>query len=186
MILPCETPATGPAAALAARLQALVPILTTERLILRAPRIEDFSIYAEIVLSPRGTHLHIDTREDAWYDFSAMVANWLFRGHGVWTITPKSGAASYGFVLLGFEPGDEAPELGYMITDAAEGQGIALEAAEAARHHAMETLGLQDLVSYVEATNTRSIALAERLGATRDGTLDDHTICYRHTAGYLP
>lgn len=186
MTLPCETPATGPAAALADALQAQLPVLRTDRLILRAPRISDFPTYADIALGPRGTHLQIETRADAWYDFCAMVANWLLRGHGVWTIEAASDAAVLGFVLLGFEPGDEAPELGYMLTDAAEGQGIAFEAAQAARAYAFDTLGLPDLLSYVDAQNSRSIALTERLGAVRDGQFDyveAPTYRYRHGRG---
>ncbi|NRB34355.1 MAG: GNAT family N-acetyltransferase [Rhodobacteraceae bacterium] len=162
---------------------AVIPVLETDRVILRAPRLEDFATYAEITASPRGVFLDVPAREDAWYDFCAMVANWTLRGHGVWTITTRDGGTVQGFVLIGFEPGDEAPELDFMLTDGAEGSGIAFEAAQAARAHALGTSGLRDLVSYVDAGNARSIALAKRLGAPRDGDLRDGkaiTIRLRH------
>ncbi|MGV6849735.1 MAG: GNAT family N-acetyltransferase [Marinibacterium sp.] len=168
MTFACETPATGPGSVLAARIQSLIPRLETESLILRAPRVEDFPVYASIVLGPRGRHIPAETREDAWYGFTAMVANWIFRGHGVWAIDRRQDETLSGFVLLGFEPGDEVPELGFLMTKAAEGCGIAHEAAQAVLAHARETLHLPDLVSYVATGNTRSSRLAQRLGGRRD------------------
>ncbi|MEM6375152.1 MAG: hypothetical protein AAF686_02870 [Pseudomonadota bacterium] len=49
-----ETPSSGPSASLAAHIQSLVPVLETERLILRAPRMEDFNALANMLLGPRG------------------------------------------------------------------------------------------------------------------------------------
>ena len=49
-----------------------------------------------------------------------------------------------------------------------EGHGFATEAARAARAHAYGTLGWPTAVSYVDADNHRSAALALRLGCTED------------------
>ncbi len=49
-----------------------------------------------------------------------------------------------------------------------EGNGIATEAARACVAHAYDTLGWDTVVSYIDPDNARSIALAERLGATLD------------------
>lgn len=187
MIMSCETPSTGPAAAMAAALQASIPTLETARLYLRAPRIEDFPYYAEIACGTRGVHLLEEaSRENAWFDFSQMVANWVLRGHGIWAVVAKAEDRVAGFALLGFEPGDLEPELGYMFRDWAEGHGLAAEAATAARDHGFETLGLPTLVSTIDHENTRSAALAERLGAVRDATAEaahEHKIMvYRHDA----
>lgn len=67
----------------------------------------------------------------------------------------------------------------------AEGKGYATEAAGAALGCAFGTLGVATLVSYVDAANLRSIAVAERLGAVRDATAagpDPEDLVYRHTA----
>ena len=129
MTAPHETPATGPAAAFAATLQAQLPVIETARLRLRAPRIEDFPVYAEIAMGPRGQYVFDNpTRRDVWLDFTQMIATWLLRGHGLWTVEAKAGGAALGFVLLGFEDGDHEEELGYFLTEAAEGH-----AEEAAR-----------------------------------------------------
>lgn len=180
----CETPSTGAAAAMADRFAALVPVIETERLRLRAPRVADFPAYADISASPRGQWLSTDqSRDEAWYDFANMAAGWLLRGYGLWSVETRADRALVGFVVLGFEPGDAEPELGFLLTDAGQGKGYAHEAATAARVFAFDTLSLPTLVSYISPPNTRSAALAERLGARRDGTLSyqgDTSIVFRH------
>ncbi len=170
MSFACETPRRGAGAAFALALQGQLPTLATDRLILRSPRVTDFDAYAEIACSDRGRFFGgpMD-REAAWADFASMTGGWLLHGHGLWTIGGADGVL--GFVLLGFEPGDSEPELGFMLRAEAEGRGIAFEAADVARAHAFDTLGWDTLVSYIDAGNTRAIALAERLGAVPDGEI---------------
>lgn len=186
MMHPWERPSTGPAAALAARFGALVPAIATGPLTLRAPRIEDFDAWAEIERGPRGRFVGGPmTRSDAWRNFAQSVATWLLRGHGLWTVAAREGDAVLGFVLLGFEPGDREPELGFLFRAAAEGRGHAFAAARAARDHAFGALGWTALVSYIDPGNDRSVRLAERLGAVRDreaeAAFDEPVLVYRHT-----
>jgi RimJ/RimL family protein N-acetyltransferase len=78
------------------------------------------------------------------------------------------------------------PELGWTLWSAAhEGKGYAHEAAVAARAHAYSVLGWTTAVSYIDPDNARSIALAERLGATLDPDAAHHNpadLVYRHPA----
>lgn len=167
---PHEMPPSGPAAAFAARLQALLPRLDTPRLVLRAIAIEDFPIFLEIFTHPTrsiGLGGPFD-RSGAWDEFTECVSGWLLRGHGCWAIEEKRTGALLGFTLVHMEYGDREPELGWFLAEAAEGNGFAFEAAEAARAHALETLRLDSLVSYMDRDNARSARLAERLGALRD------------------
>jgi RimJ/RimL family protein N-acetyltransferase len=174
----------GVAAALAERFAAATPRIVTARLILRAPRIEDFGAYAEIVCGPRGVHVGgpMD-RETAFLDFAQMVAGWLLRGCGLWSVETRTDAALVGFVQLGWEYGDPEAELGFLLRAEAEGRGYAREAAEAARLHAFGTLGWTSVVSYVDPQNARSVRLAERLGARLDPELFDGSRVYRHLPG---
>lgn len=170
-------------AELAARVASAIPTLETERLVLRAPQLSDFDTYAQIVASPRARYLTVMSREDAWYDFAQMVAIWSLRGHGLWSVTTKTDGKLQGFVVLGFEPEDPEPELGFIFTEEGEGQGYAYESANAARSFAFEQLGWDTLASFVVKGNKRSQRLAERLGATveREITEDDGvTLVYRH------
>lgn len=170
MSFACETPGSGAAATFAHMLRGELPTLATDRLILRSPRVTDFDAYAEIACTDRGRFLGGPmSREAAWADFASMTGGWLLHGHGLWTIGAADGVP--GFVLLGFEPGDAEPELGFMLRAAAEGRGIAFEAAQAARAHAFDTLGWHSVVSYIDPENARAIALARRLGAVPDGEI---------------
>lgn len=186
MAMACEQLPAGPAAAMAEALAARIPVLETARLILRAPRMQDFAIYADIAASDRSAGIGGPmTRDEAWYDFTSMVAHWLLAGTGYWTVTRRPDGPALGFVGIAMEPGDAEPELGYMLSDQAEGHGYAAEAVSAARDFGFGTLGARTLVSYVLAGNTRSVALAERLGAFADGTLSykddlEPFVIYRH------
>ncbi|MEO0569474.1 MAG: GNAT family protein [Pseudomonadota bacterium] len=184
-----EERSTGPTAAIAVQMQALVPVLETERLILRAPKIEDFDTLADMLLGTRGKYYgNCQNREDAWGEFIQLTGTWFLRGHGAWTVTDKRNGNVLGFVHIGAEPGDHEHELGYVVSNFAEGQSIAFEASKAVRAHAFHVFELPSLVSYVHAPNTRSIALAERLGATRDAAAEadminegEPCIVFRHT-----
>ena len=102
-VFACEAPAKGAGAARAAAMAALVPQIETARLTLRAPRAEDFPLYAEILCSDRGRYMGGPfTRDEAWSDFTRIVAAWLLRGHGAWTVEVTEAGRIAGFVLLGF------------------------------------------------------------------------------------
>lgn len=183
-----QPPRPGPAADLAARLASLLPVLEAGRVRLRAPTLADFPAWTEILCSPRALHLDGPfDRDGAFGEFAASVAGWLLRGHGIWTVEPITGGEALGFVLLGFEPGDHEPELGFMFRESAEGRGLAQEAALAARDWGWSH-GLPSMVSYIDPDNARSVALAERLGARRDGaaeaaydgTPDEGILVYRY------
>ncbi|WP_295071905.1 GNAT family N-acetyltransferase [Tabrizicola sp.] len=170
---PHEIAVPGPAASFAATLSGMLPEIETARLRLRAPRLSDFDAWAEILTGPAAPYLGGPfDRDDAFMEFLASCGTWLLRGHGPWTVEPKAGGEVLGFVLLGFEPGDAEPELGYLFRPSAEGRGFATEAVTAARTHAFTALGLDRVVSYIAPENAASTRLARRVGAVQDGTHD--------------
>jgi RimJ/RimL family protein N-acetyltransferase len=184
MTAPHETPLPGAAADVAAALAARLPVLDSPRLRLRAPVLGDFDLWACIFRGPSGVHLGGPfDRDEAFTEFAAAMGLWLLRGHGPWTITDRDTGAALGFVLIGFEPGDQEPELGWLLAPGAEGQGFATEAAALVLDHA-RTLGLPGLLSYIDADNPRSAAVARRLGARRDAAaeaaVEDVCHAYRH------
>ena len=181
-----ELPTPGPAADLAAGVLRQLPVIRTERLLLRAPKLSDFPACAEIACTERGRFVGGPmSREDAWDEFAKMAAGWLLHGHGGFAIEDARSGEVYGFVVLGLEPGDQEVELGYALTAAGEGKGIASEAAIATRDWAARELGLTGLVSYIDPENARSVALATAINAVRDpkaeAALDEAGTCvYRH------
>lgn len=179
-----EAPPTGVSATLARQISAIVPVLLTERFRLRAPRIEDFPVYARFLSDLPISAAAPDLAEQAWLDFCQLVACWPLRGYGPWTVEALNGSAPLGGIVLNHEFGDPEVELGWVVAPSAERQGIATEAARAARAHAFAAMGFSTLVSYIDADNPRSIAVAERLGARRDlmaeQTIGHDCLVYRH------
>ncbi|MEO1536654.1 MAG: GNAT family N-acetyltransferase [Pseudomonadota bacterium] len=181
-----ELPTPGPAAKLAETFAALAPVITTDRLVLRAPKLSDFPACAEIAGSEHGRFIGGPMgREDAWAEFAKMTAGWMLHGHGGFTIVDAADVTVYGFVILGLEPGDLEIELGFALTQTGEGKSIAFEAASAVRDWAARELNLSGLVSYIDPDNARSIALATRLKAVRDSEAeaalnDEGTLVFRH------
>ena len=182
MIPPCLATPIPTALPVRAAAVAAVPRIETARLVLRAPALGDFPAFAGILCTDRGRHVGGPmSEEDAWLEFCQATASWLLRGIGMWTVTARGDDAALGFVILGNEWEDPRPEpeLGFLFAAAAEGLGLAREAAAAARDHGF-ALGLPVLVSYAAEGNHRSIRLCEALGADHVG---DHDGCriYRHS-----
>lgn len=182
---PCTVPPQGPAAARAAALSALVPVLEGDRVRLRAPTLHDFPAYDRIMAADTGHMGGPFTPDRIWADFCNYIAGWMLRGLGTWTVETRAGDI-VGFVNLALEWGDEEPELGWMILPDHRGQGLGTEAARLARDWGMDQVAT--MVSYADPANTRSIALAERLGAVRDRAAeaaiatsdDDPVTVWRH------
>lgn len=181
------SPPTGTAAERMAVFTAAVPVLTTERLVLRAPKLADWPAYEAVFTSERAQYMDGPFSEDeAWADFCEGIAGWMLRGAGMWTITAKGRDEALGWLFLWQEKGDPEPEMGWVLTEAAEGNGFALEAARAALPQAIALYGKGGFVSYVDAENRASARLAMRLGAVRDPAAEaahgDLTLhIYRHT-----
>lgn len=184
---PWQMAPLGGAAQIARKISRQLPELRTARLLLRAPRINDFDAYSRIVTSDRGRYIGGPlTQEEAWLDFNQLTAGWLLRGAGLWTVERNDGGAPIGFVLLAHEFGDPEAELGFLFLPEGEGRGYAAEATRAARDVAFELLGWQTVVSYIDPANSRAIRLAETLGAVSDDAARmmlpeiDRCLVYRH------
>ncbi|MFQ1699622.1 GNAT family N-acetyltransferase [Loktanella agnita] len=161
------TKAPAKAAAQRDNIATAVPEITTERLVLRLPRIADWAVLEPIWTTDRAVHFGGPfTAEAAWLDFNQLVAGWVLRGHGALTICTHDGAVQ-GMVLLGHEYGDPDAELGWLLTESAEGHGYATEAARAMLPLCRALYG-DDFVSYIAMANTASIRIAEKLGAVKD------------------
>lgn len=164
----------------------MIPVLRTERLILRGPEARDFEPVAAFLASERAAHVGgVRPRHRAWITFAALVGHWELRGYGMWSLEVPATGAFVGMVGLYDPEGWFAPEIGWwIVAPAFEGKGYAREAAVAARRYAYEIVGWREAFSVIAPANLRSIALAERLGATLDRTVaadaGGPALIYRH------
>jgi len=145
-------------------------ILETERLLLRPLRQADFEDYAAMCadrevmryLSPTGDPL---SREDAWRQMAMFAGHWQLRGFGLWAAEERQTGRFVGRIGLHYPEGWPDRELGWALCRQFWGQGLASEGARAAAGHAFRTLGWTHVISLIRPGNTRSIRVAERLGA---------------------
>jgi RimJ/RimL family protein N-acetyltransferase len=154
------------------------PVLTTERLTLRAQRVEDLAPIAAIHGDP-ATMRHISKqpqgREDSWRRVLAGAGLWALLGYGYWVVERRSDRAVIG--QLGWadfkrdmEPSIEGlPELGYMIAGPAQGQGYASEGVAAALAWADAALSPERYVAIISADNAPSIRVIDKAGFTLAG-----------------
>jgi RimJ/RimL family protein N-acetyltransferase len=163
------------------------PVLATDRLVLRAPEVQDFDAYAAFMAAPRA-HLVGGpmTRDQSWRYFGHHVGHWALRGYGTFFMAPRAGGAALGMIMAWQPEGYPEREIGWCIfTDKAEGQGYATEGARAVLAHVFRDLGWNTAVSYIAPENAASIRMARRLGASHDPQApqadpDDPDMIWRH------
>jgi [ribosomal protein S5]-alanine N-acetyltransferase len=149
-------------------------VLVTERLLLRpvtaadhaalqahwaAPDVRRF-LFDGAMLSPAEISEAI---EDSTRDFAAA-------GYGLWLIQEQDRTGLTG--TAGLRPLDDLGlEIFYSLAPGSWGKGYATEAARAVVEHALGPLGLPEVLAEVDAGNTASVAVAERLGMTGFGVV---------------
>jgi RimJ/RimL family protein N-acetyltransferase len=161
-----------------------IPMLATERLLLRAPVESDFPAYEHFLASPRSRGMGgpFNTRA-AWGMFCHDVVCWCLFGHGALMVDHRGTGRCVGQVGINDGPLFPEKELGWLVYEGYEGLGYATEAAAALRDWAGRALGCSGLVSYIDPDNRASIRVAGRLGAALDLTApkqDEGGLVYRH------
>lgn len=148
-----------------------IPVLETQRLRLRAHTRADWPDFKDLLMSERAQYIGGPMSDlSAWSSFASEIASWALDDIGYWVIALKDTDKAVGFTGIMKPSIFPETELGWLTTPEGEGKGYAFEAANAALDWAFLTRNVPTLVSYIAPKNARSIALAERLGATRDET----------------
>lgn len=162
------------------------PILVTKHLTLRGPQKSDLPAFTDWVTTSERMGLigGNGTENAAWRGFIAGIGHWQWHGYGFFTIEDTASGLPIGRVGILNHIDWPQPELAWHMFDGYEGKSLGYEAAVAVRAWA-GSIGLPTLVSLIAPTNTRSLALAKRLGATEKSRLthcDEETISMLHLA----
>jgi RimJ/RimL family protein N-acetyltransferase len=171
----------------AARYRAVMYRLATARLDLRMFREQDLDAYADMCADEEvmrfigvGGAVGADV---AWRQMALFLGEWALHGYGMWAVEERASGRLIGRVGFLNPHGWPACELGWLLARDAWGRGFALEAARAAIAHGRAHLGVGGLISLIRPDNARSIALAQRLGATLAGKIEflgGETLRYEH------
>jgi RimJ/RimL family protein N-acetyltransferase len=146
----------------AAHPQRTVPVLKTDRLVLRAPRAVDAFALARLLADRRiainTTRIPYPYGVDDAEQFIASVN----RRDGEATLVLTLDAAPIG--VCGVEPREDGPEIGYWIGVSYWGQGYATEAARAVIDYAFGELAHESLQAGARVSNPASRRVLEKCG----------------------
>ena len=100
-----------------------IPVLETDRLILREPREADFTAALAFNDSPRNVFVGgMLERRWIWRGVLANIGHWALRGYGFFSVDTKAGDF-IGRVGVIYHDGWDEPELGWHLFDGFEGKG---------------------------------------------------------------
>jgi RimJ/RimL family protein N-acetyltransferase len=108
------------------------------------------------------------TRAESHEMSARIAAHWDTYGFGLWAAVEGASGDMVGFVGLchpvWWPEMRERVEVGWRLRREAWGAGYATEGARAALNEGFGTLGLEEIVSFVDPENERSLAVTRRLG----------------------
>jgi len=150
-----------------------VPVLTTERLILRGHRLEDFDDSRQMWGDAGVTRFiggQPSTPEEVWSRLLRYAGHWAMLGFGYWVVEEKATGRFVG--EIGFfdlnraidPPFNGAPEMGWALAPWAQGKGMASEAIAAASAWGDAEFGGARTVCMIAPENTPSIRAAAKAG----------------------
>jgi RimJ/RimL family protein N-acetyltransferase len=166
-----------------------IPTLHTDRLAMRAFRATDIDAWSAMEADPevrryRGNNPR--TRAEAWTAMEAGLGQWALRGYGLFALEQAADARFVGFAGV-LHPADwSEPELAYSLAQEFWGRGFAAEAARAACSWAFARHGFTRLASFILSDNARSIRVAAKLGAVREGTVELRGVPAEHWVHFSP
>jgi RimJ/RimL family protein N-acetyltransferase len=150
-----------------------IPVLETERLILREHRLEDFPAYMAMWADEAVVRFisgKAFTEEESWARYLRNIGQWDLVGAGFWAVEEKSTRrfiGQIGFVeaYRAIEPSLKGvPEIGWSLASDTQGKGYALEGARAALAWGEKHFGGKPIRCIIDPDNMASLKLAEKLG----------------------
>lgn len=157
-----------------------IPVLRTERLLLRGFTDEDRPAFAAINADPAVMeHMQgVMSRAESDAMIDRIEAGWDIHDCGLWAVEVPGLAPLIGYV--GLWPadqvtGDPTTEVGWRIARAHWGHGYVTESAKESLRYGFADAGLDEIVSFTVPQNERSWRVMERIGLQRDPRRDfDH------------
>ena len=169
-----ETPDPSSDATCAVRCDRLpIPVIETDRLRLRAHRLEDLPDCVAMWSDPVVTRYiggKPSSPQQTWARLLGYLGHWAVLPFGYWVIESKSSGTFFG--EIGFADYKRAivpamrasPEFGFALASHAQRHGYASEAARAVVGWADATLGATRTVALIDPANAASLHIAQTCG----------------------
>ena len=153
-----------------------IPVLTTDRLLLRGFEERDLDEYAAMMADPAVVEFLSDkkplSRGDAWRQMAMVLGHWTLRGFGLWAVEERDTGRLLGRIGCHQPEGWPGFEVGYTLGRPFWGRGFATEGARAALQYARTVLRREEILSVIRPANAGSIRVATALGAVRSETVE--------------
>ncbi len=149
----------------------LGPTLTTARLTLRPPQVEDFPRWCELMADPDTSRFigGVQTPAEVWRSMMFMIGSWAAHGEAMFSVIETETGLWLGRIGPLHPYGWPGTEVGWSLHPDATGKGYAVEAAVAVMDYAFDTLGWRDVIHCIDPDNLASARVAERLGSRNRG-----------------
>jgi RimJ/RimL family protein N-acetyltransferase len=148
-----------------------VPMLETDRLILRGPTLTDFAEMAAMWSDPvvvRGVGGVPFTEEEVWARLLKYAGHWELLDYGMWIVRQKNGdfVGEVGFFDLhrAITPALDIPELGWVLASRAHGKGFATEAVLRILAWGEQRFAGRTYSCIIDTDNTPSLRVAAKCG----------------------
>lgn len=144
-----------------------MPVLETERLILRPPRREDLDAWAAFMADEAAARFigGVQSRPLVWRSLCVMAGSWMIEGFSMFSVIEKRSNRWIGRLGPWRPEGWPGPEVGWGLVRDAWGKGYASEGAMAAMDWAFEALGWSEVIHTIDPRNEASMKVARRLGS---------------------
>ncbi len=153
-----------------------VPVIVTERLVLRAHRLDDLQACTALWADPAVVRFIGGvpfSREQSWARLLRYAGSWQMLGFGFWAIEEKESGAFVGEAGFLEAMRDMTPsiagtlETGWVLNPAFHGKGYATEAVSAMMAWGRERFPEQRMTCIIASEHGASLRVAEKLGFER-------------------
>lgn len=147
------------------------PVITTDRLILRAPDQEDLAAYTAFYAASDvkvGGYRGGRSADEVGAIVERDIRHWRDKGFGMFVVRGRTDGDVVGGVGLSHPDDWPSHELTWWLMPLARGKGYATEASRAVISWAYQTLGWARVETHMRDENTPARSLAQRLGGTID------------------
>jgi RimJ/RimL family protein N-acetyltransferase len=150
-----------------------VPVIETERLILRGHRPEDFEAFHALWSDPQVVAMITgkpSTPSETQSRLLRHIGHWAALGWGYWALEDKAtglfaGDVGFGWFRRDIVPSiDGMPEMGWVLSPDVHGRGYATEAARAALQWMDASMPGAETCAIFHPENTASMRVAEKIG----------------------